>query len=51
MQAKMDNINRLIDKKFGPSKLRPILMYIWFESKHAFKSLITTHSNLGLALD
>ena len=30
--AKMDNINRLIDKKFGPSKPRPILMHIWFET-------------------
>ena len=32
MQAKMDNINWLIDMKFGPSKPRPILMNIWFEA-------------------
>ena len=31
MQAKMENINRLIDKKFGPSKPRPIVMDSWFE--------------------
>ena len=32
MHAKMNNINRLIDKKFGPSKPRPIVMGSWFEA-------------------
>ena len=32
MQGKMDNINRLIDKKFGPLKPRPVVMDSWFEA-------------------
>ena len=32
MQAKIDNIDRLIDKKFCPSKPRPFRMCIWLKA-------------------